>query len=1332
MEKENLDALKRNKGKKRENPDGSLQEEFSTSTPLILKRSLGVLTEEFGSREEVRHTTVDTGINTDISDAFVYDHGSNTFDCDTPRHVSNTCQVDFNTCPGEKKKDTDFTELITINETMSESLVIQHIFKPEDTLPFQIVAPTVTQKRTYIDQGTEMEVSNADINSVVKSMIDESKRNESPIITYNFNYVSSKESVETCSSEQNAVIFPTNHDIETCSIGVGTDFDDNTQHVNIDERLFSNYPENPIACNQLHEVLTETLPENIVEKTTLNHIRTKDVTTSPGKVIQTNETESIFSIQDSSVNTTRDIPRDTKTYSNASTQFEILNTNEVDESSVAASCCDIASSTLDKQDVYNVTDTNTNNMQINSPNEPNIVCDNAKDNLPLKVQRDNIQEFQCDISEINVCNNDKLEENISCLKETENHLCNGKELIMKDMSSSTYYSEEHLQNGKIYDDVEEKSPSIERYEFHLCNGKTNDDTTDNIPCLKESEKYLSIRKTEEDIGDMQSLELFEKNLSDDNREQGIVENIPSNMPGSKANGDVMKDIDCLEIQPEEHLQADKSLGGSPCLERSEKYFCNGKPDEAIIEDMQCNAIKSDLTTLLVLEEQLENVVNIIDVNIVENMKSTENNYDAIDSSINDKQSEKDSRKDVYCNSIVDNDTIKMVTSIEPSEKELCDNAKDDTVSIIDDLKNGSTNSDVLVNQNEEKIGINGDTNSDVLLNQIENNIYLNVSDEIACNIHIDNIENDIIVQEELKEQFVDQLCSYIWENMDFDTSVHGNDDIKNDNMTQVHDCIIEIKVDDITEREDIDIENIKEVECDVEINEQKSDLCHKEKSHMITGDVEMPVVNFTKKKDIDFADLNENDITEIHINDIMIKFNNNKDNSNKKEMCVQTDESCISSNPHVSPRYSNGHNEVPNGSFYKGGYLPPESDEERERFMNRFCYSASQNLAADADFQYREAKYVTNTEPDELYQGCLVYLNDTDSVSDYSEISEDSSLFSDFTKCDVDSDETLQAKLLMENIKNKYELLLQDFDLVSSERSRLQGESTRKRSCYDLLTNFKSALEEELSKLGEHSGRSSQSDSNESRSCFSPLQNLDQPSRLSRDISKQASLIGIQELVKPGKRTPMYSHDIDLLQLERTSPDGAQQKTPIKNLDTVMESFDENNNIKTVMNFNDGQNASLCVSENDAQKEISKSNNPQTEYNSFGASHSPITYTSSVSLEGTVDVSTRNKTPLCYRSTSLQENANVTNCGLATTEHEKLKRELMLTKLEKSRLEAVLSCVLLTNDIDIDNESNLKNLTMSRSTLSSSTSMAQLAKCSRTSSPFQVRSLFIRVYIHLG
>ena len=75
-------------------------------------------------------------------------------------------------------------------------------------------------------------------------------------------------------------------------------------------------------------------------------------------------------------------------------------------------------------------------------------------------------------------------------------------------------------------------------------------------------------------------------------------------------------------------------------------------------------------------------------------------------------------------------------------------------------------------------------------------------------------------------------------------------------------------------------------------------------------------------------------------------------------------------------------------------------------------------------------------------------------------------------------------------------------------------------------------------------------------------------------------------------------------------------------------------------------------------------------------------------------------------------------------EHEKLKRELMLTKLEKSRLEAVLSCVLLTNDVNIGEE-NVKNLTMSRSTLSSSTSTGRLSKSPRNGngdpSPFQVR-----------
>lgn len=592
----------------------------------------------------------------------------------------------------------------------------------------------------------------------------------------------------------------------------------------------------------------------------------------------------------------------------------------------------------------------------------------------------------------------------------------------------------------------------------------------------------------------------------------------------------------------------------------------------------------------------------------------------------------------------------------------------------------------------------------------------------------------------VREKFVDELHDYLFENMDTNSGV--TDSISGPKK-QVSDCKREIDFDNIPPKEGMG--NIVEVNAVDIIDKNGIPEINLNNVSIKNSDVDKNVISIESDYVIvvDNKTLIEEEEEEVAdgINTATSSTCQSlaegtavcetgvTSSASKREICVQTDKMCLGNDNNIPAAITERNLKA---------YLPPESDEEeRERFMNRFCYSASQHLqTGDADFEYKEAKYMTaNPAEDGLYQGCLVYLTDTESVSDYSEMSEDS-VFSDFNhhKCSSDSeyDETVHAKLLMENIKNKYEMLLSDFDLVASERSRLQGE-TRKRSCYDLLSNFKTALEEELLKLDDHhSGRSSTSDSAESRACFSPLHSSGGGGG---DIQKNSSI----DILSPAKTKS------NLLPFGRTSPDGAQQKTPSKH-HKLIESLDENNNNHNRNNTknNSNQNKLQVHSVDDLRTKLCSPEKlinekthgikPQTspKFDRFRASplHStPATHRSSKSLDGTPDTLAAYSnihSPLYNRSLSLQDrrgNDDIfgSRFGEPKTEHEKLKRELMLTKLEKSRLEAVLSCVLLTNDIELPNESSLKNLTLSRSsTLSSSTSMAQLQKLSRSSSPFQV------------
>ena len=90
---------------------------------------------------------------------------------------------------------------------------------------------------------------------------------------------------------------------------------------------------------------------------------------------------------------------------------------------------------------------------------------------------------------------------------------------------------------------------------------------------------------------------------------------------------------------------------------------------------------------------------------------------------------------------------------------------------------------------------------------------------------------------------------------------------------------------------------------------------------------------------------------------------------------------------------------------------------------------------------------------------------------------------------------------------------------------------------------------------------------------------------------------------------------------------------------------------------------------------------------------------------------------------------------IAAIENAEIKKELLLTKLEKLRLEAVLSCVLIdteTNDMTKEFQQlstrSMKMLTSSKSTLASTASCAHLPSISSPGSTFKVRIRFIALF----
>ena len=91
---------------------------------------------------------------------------------------------------------------------------------------------------------------------------------------------------------------------------------------------------------------------------------------------------------------------------------------------------------------------------------------------------------------------------------------------------------------------------------------------------------------------------------------------------------------------------------------------------------------------------------------------------------------------------------------------------------------------------------------------------------------------------------------------------------------------------------------------------------------------------------------------------------------------------------------------------------------------------------------------------------------------------------------------------------------------------------------------------------------------------------------------------------------------------------------------------------------------------------------------------------------------------------------------IAAIENAEIKKELLLTKLEKLRLEAVLSCVLIdteTNDMTKEFQQlstrSMKMLTSSKSTLASTASCAHLPSISSPGSTFKVRIFYSFYFI---
>ena len=263
--------------------------------------------------------------------------------------------------------------------------------------------------------------------------------------------------------------------------------------------------------------------------------------------------------------------------------------------------------------------------------------------------------------------------------------------------------------------------------------------------------------------------------------------------------------------------------------------------------------------------------------------------------------------------------------------------------------------------------------------------------------------------------------------------------------------------------------------------------------------------------------------------------------------------------------------------------------------------------------------------------------------------------------------DTKHTQRSLRKVKNKYELLLKQFELMTSETPVDENEMSSSKSCYDLVMRFKDELEQELEKAREQ-----------------------------------------LELVVAANDKDNKTDNMFLLK--------------------------ENEEISTVLKLPE-QLLPLDYKNNDKEdnRYVDQSSNREKSVHNITEKKSQLVNNLELSTKRTGVNLVEDMKPehlkwitetLSMSEEKAKRNEKIT---LAAIENTEIKKELLLTKLEKIRLEAVLSCVMMTSDSnDMTKEfqqlavNSMRNLTTSRSTLSSSTSCAQLSVNTTPDSTYQV------------
>jgi len=289
-------------------------------------------------------------------------------------------------------------------------------------------------------------------------------------------------------------------------------------------------------------------------------------------------------------------------------------------------------------------------------------------------------------------------------------------------------------------------------------------------------------------------------------------------------------------------------------------------------------------------------------------------------------------------------------------------------------------------------------------------------------------------------------------------------------------------------------------------------------------------------------------------------------------------------------------------------------------------------------------------------------------------------------------EDTRYARKSLRKARNRYSALLQQLENLTF----LQGDGDRGEistvadgECFDIVLKFKTELEGELSRVRNKLAETPDVQNNDVFSFEGTLNN-------NKD-STIKSTEGLNKLCNPNSMVLQEQQTCNILTGTRSSS-SESDKTPSGFFDddfiAKSRDIDNNNNIKGEV-----QLTTCCE-------------NPPPH------SASTMEISSAVKQEAHMEES------LNVQDAKFLKQRKLT---LAAIENAEIKKELLLTKLEKLRLEAVLSCVLIdTESNDMTKEfqqlsmRSMKGLTSSKSTLASTASCAHLPSISSPASTFKV------------